>query len=125
MNTAPHLYILYQQLLNQTQVMLQLAAKGHWDDLIACEMEYVNAVHKLAQLTQATPPTDPQQEQLRPLLRQILDNEQQIRQRLQTRMDELAKLVGQSSIQKSVLTTYGNQGGTVLVPQDGQETPGH
>ncbi|MGO1308324.1 MAG: flagellar biosynthesis protein FliT, partial [Kluyvera intermedia] len=34
------------------------------------------------------------------------------------RMDELAKLVGQSSIQKTVMTTYGNQGGYVLVPQD-------
>lgn len=125
MNTAPHLYILYQQLLNQTQGMLQLAAKGHWDELIACEMEYVNAVHSLAHLTQAAPPSDSQQDQLRPLLRQILDNEQVIRQRLQTRMDELAKLVGQSSMQKSVLTTYGNQGGNVLVPQDRQDSPGH
>ncbi len=37
---------------------------------------------------------------------------------LQIRMDELAKLVGQSSVQKSVLSAYGDQGGFVLAPQD-------
>jgi len=33
-------------------------------------------------------------------------------------MDELAKLVGQSSIQQSVLSAYGKQGGQILAPQD-------
>ena len=39
------------------------------------------------------------QEQLRPMLRLILDNESKIKQLLLIRMDELAKLVGQSSVQ--------------------------
>ncbi len=58
------------------------------------------------------------QEQLRPLLRLVLENENKVKQLLQIRMDELAKLVGQSSMQKSVLSAYGDQGGYVLAPQE-------
>ena len=99
-------------------MMLRLATEGLWDELIASEMDYVNAVQKIAQLTQESQPNDPIQEQLRPLLRTVLDNENTVKRLLQARMDELSRLVGQSSIQKTVMNTYGNQGGFVLVPQD-------
>lgn len=118
MSHAPHLYLSYQKLVEKSNLMLRLATEGLWDELIASEMEYVNAVQKIAQLTRETQPTDPLQEQLRPLLRQVLDNENNVKRLLQARMDELARLVGQSSIQKTVMTAYGNQGGQVLVPQD-------
>lgn len=118
MSHAPHLYLSYQKLVEKSNLMLRLATEGLWDELIASEMEYVNAVQKIAQLTRETQPADPLQEQLRPLLRQVLDNENNVKRLLQARMDELAKLVGQSSIQKTVMTAYGNQGGQVLVPQD-------
>ena len=118
MSHAPHLYLSYQKLVEKSNIMLRLATEGLWDELIASEMDYVNAVQNIAQLTQDSLPNDPLQEQLRPLLRTVLDNESQVKRLLQARMDELAKLVGQSSIQKTVMTTYGNQGGYVLVPQD-------
>lgn len=118
MSHAPHLYLSYQQLVEKSNRMLRLATEALWDELIASEMEYVNAVQKIAQLTQLSEPSDPVQEQLRPLLRKVLDNENTVKRLLQARMDELAKLVGQSSIQKSVMSTYGKQGGHVLVPQD-------
>lgn len=118
MSHAPHLYLSYQQLVEKSNRMLRLATEGLWDELIASEMEYVNAVQKIAQLTQLSEPSDSVQEQLRPLLRKVLDNENTVKRLLQARMDELAKLVGQSSIQKSVMSTYGKQGGHVLVPQD-------
>ncbi|EGO8361839.1 hypothetical protein EYW98_21195 [Escherichia coli] len=51
-------------------------------------------------------------------MRRILDNESKIKQLLQIRMDELARLVGQSSMQKSVLNAYGDQGCFVLAPQN-------
>ena len=121
MSNAPQLYALYQQLLEQSQLMLRLARQGLWDDLIICETDYVNAVHSLARLTQESEPSMQIQEQLRPKLRVILDNEGQVKTLLQARMDELAKLVGQSSIQKTVLSTYGNQGGHVLVPQSNSD----
>lgn len=118
MSTAPYLYSLYQQLLDQSLVMLRLASEGQWDDLIACEMDYVSAVQKLAELTQRTEPSTVIQDQLRPVLRAILENETAVKRLLQARMDELAKLVGQSTIQKSVLATYGKQGGHILVPRE-------
>ncbi|HGH5978941.1 TPA: flagella biosynthesis regulatory protein FliT [Kluyvera georgiana] len=118
MSHAPHLYLSYQKLVEKSNLMLRLATEGLWDELIASEMEYVNAVQKIAQLTRESQPTELLQEQLRPLLRKVLDNENTVKRLLQARMDELAKLVGQSSIQKTVMTTYGNQGGHVLVPQD-------
>lgn len=118
MSYAPHLYLAYQHLVEKSNRMLRLATEGLWDELIASEMEYVNAVQKIAQLTEDSQPNDPLQEQLRPLLRTVLDNESTVKRLLQARMDELSRLVGQSSIQKTVMNTYGNQGGFVLVPQD-------
>lgn len=120
MSNAPQLYALYQQLLEQSQLMLRLARQGLWDDLIICETDYVNAVHSLARLTQESEPSMQIQEQLRPTLR-VIPTTKAVKTLLQARMDELAKLVGQSSIQKTVLSTYGNQGGHVLVPQSNSD----
>ncbi|WP_435926916.1 flagella biosynthesis regulatory protein FliT [Dryocola sp. BD613] len=122
MSHAPQLYTLYQQLLEKSKRMLHLAREGLWDELIASEMDYVNAVHKLTQFMQDIQPSAQTQEQLRPVLRAILDNESEVKRLLQARMAELAKLVGQSSIQKSVLTAYGKQGGHILAPQDKLDT---
>lgn len=79
MSNVPQLYALYQQLLEQSQLMLRLARQGLWDDLIICETDYVNAVHSLARLTQESEPSMQIQEQLRPTLRVILDNEGQVK----------------------------------------------
>lgn len=114
MNNAPHLYFAWQQLVEKSQLMLRLAMEEQWDELIASEMAYVNAVQEIAHLTEEVAPSTTMQEQLR----LILDNESKVKQLLQIRMDELAKLVGQSSVQKSVLSAYGDQGGFVLAPQD-------
>lgn len=121
MSHAPSLYSLYQQLLTRGQAMLALAAGAQWEALIASEMDYVRAVQQVAQLTEASPPSPLVQQQIRPLLRAILDNEQQIKALLQARMDELATLVNQSSRQKSVIAAYGNQGGNMLVPQENRD----
>ncbi len=51
--------------------MLRLATEEQWDELIASEMAYVNAVQEIAHLTQQLPSTTIQ-EQLRPMLRLIL-----------------------------------------------------
>lgn len=118
MNHAPHLYFAWQQLVEKSQLMLHLASEELWDELIASEMKYVNAVQQIARLTEEIAPTVMMQEQLKPMLRLVLVNESKIKQLLQIRMDELAKQVGQSSMQKSLLSTYGNQGGYVLVPQE-------
>lgn len=123
MNHAPQLYTLYQQLLEQSKVMLRNARAGLWDDLIASEMDYVKAVHELTQSMRDLKISTQTQEQLRPVLRAILDNESEVKRLLQARMDELARLVGQSSIQQSVLSAYGKQGGQILAPRDSQDVP--
>ncbi len=74
-------------------------------------------VQEIAHLTEEVAPSTTMQEQLRPMLRLILDNESKVKQLLQIRMDELAKLVGQSSVQNRCCA-YGDQGGFVLAPQD-------
>lgn len=121
MNHAPHLYVVWQQLVEKSKTMLQLATEGLWDELIASEMDYVRAVHQITELTRHDPPSRAVQDRLRPLLRIVLENEAEVKRRLQLRMDELAKLVGQSSIQKSVMTVYGKQGGHVLFPQSSND----
>jgi len=116
MTNAPHLITVYQQLLDLSHGMLRLAAEGEWDDLITTEVDYVSAVQRLAQSTEAAVPSSQLQEQLRPVLRHILDNESEVKRLLQQRMNELTQLVGQSSMQKSVMSAYGQQG-QVWVPQ--------
>ncbi|WP_125059195.1 flagella biosynthesis regulatory protein FliT [Escherichia albertii] len=118
MNHAPHLYFAWQQLVEKSQLMLHLASEELWDELIASEMEYVNAVQQIARLTEEIAPSVMMQEQLKPILHLVLGNESKIKQLLQIRMDELTKRVGQSSMQKSVLSAYGDQGGYVLAPQE-------
>ena len=46
-----------------------------WDELIVSEMAYVNAVQEISHLTEEVDPSTTMQEQLRPMLRLILDNE--------------------------------------------------
>ncbi len=48
MNHAPHLYFAWQQLVEKSQLMLRLATEEQWDELIASEMAYVNAVQEIA-----------------------------------------------------------------------------
>lgn len=119
MTPAPHLITIYQQLLDLSQNMLRLAAEGEWDDLIQKEVDYVSAVQRLAQSTQAASPQAQEQERLRPVLRHILDNESEVKRLLQARMQELSTLVNQNTRQKSVLSAYGKQG-SVMAPLEGQ-----
>ena len=115
--TIPHLLAIHQQLLGLSQEMRRLAVAGEWDELIQKEVDYVSKVQQLAQSTGTAEVSGLLQNQLKPMLRQILDNESEVKRLLQARMTELAALVSQSSRQKSVLSAYGNSG-TVLVPQD-------
>ncbi|NYS28793.1 MULTISPECIES: flagella biosynthesis regulatory protein FliT [unclassified Pantoea] len=118
MTTAPHLITVYHKLLDLSHGMLRHAEQGEWDELISREMEYVSAVQNLAESTDAVSPSSQTQEQLRPVLRRILDNECEVKRLLQARMDELASLVGQNTRQKSVMSAYSSQGGLVMVPRE-------
>ncbi len=51
MNHAPHLYFAWQQLVKKAS-WCRLATEEQWDELIASEMAYVNAVQEIAHLTE-------------------------------------------------------------------------
>ncbi|MGL5599372.1 MAG: flagella biosynthesis regulatory protein FliT [Silvania sp.] len=108
----------YQQLLTTSAAMLALTKSGRWDELITYEVKYLTAVEKLTQFQDASDVASPVQAQIRPILRQILDNEIELKALLQQRMDELRTLVGQTSRQHNLNATYGRLSGNILFPTD-------
>ncbi|PKH24719.1 flagella biosynthesis regulatory protein FliT [Enterobacterales bacterium CwR94] len=114
------LYSQYQHALGLSQRMLQLARQGEWNSLVEMEVTYLNAVEMLSEQQQASQLPLILQEQLRPVLRQLIDNETELRQLLQVRLGELRHLVDQNSLQQTVNHTYGKLAGSIMFP--GQPT---
>jgi flagellar protein FliT len=97
----------YQQIHTLSEQMITLAQAGQWDALIDMEMNYVQAVEKTAQLAGIPEPSSSLQDILRGKLQQILKNETELKRLMQLRMDELTVLIGQSTRQSVVNSTYG------------------
>lgn len=116
MNIAPHLLAIYQEILTHSQSMLRLAGDAQWDELIDIEVDYVSAVEKLAKVTQTEPVPSKTLDQLRPVLRHILDNEAEVKKMLKSRQEEISLLIQQAGRQKSVNRAYTNVAGVVLFP---------
>lgn len=108
----------YQQLLITSCTMLNLARDSRWDDLIQHELEYVTAVEKLTQFQDASEIAPHIQGQIRPILKQILDNEVELKTLLHQRMEELRTLVGQTSRQHNINSAYGRLSGNILFPSE-------
>lgn len=94
MAPTSHLFA-YQQLVKQSNRLLQLAKDGLWNELITCEADYVSAMQQTIQSTHSSQPDDMFVEQLLPMLSILLDNEATVKQLLQDRMDKLTTLVKQ------------------------------
>ncbi|WP_260515418.1 flagella biosynthesis regulatory protein FliT [Serratia fonticola] len=97
----------YQQIHTLSEQMITLAQAGQWDALIEMEITYVQAVEKTAQLAGLPEPSSTLQDILRSKLQQILNNETEVKRLMQLRMDELTVLIGQSTRQSAVNSTYG------------------
>ena len=97
----------YQQIHTLSGQMIALAQAGQWDTLIEMEITYVQAVEKTAQLVAISELSPALQETLRNKLQQILSNETELKRLMQLRMDELTVLIGQSTRQSVVNSTYG------------------
>lgn len=108
----------YKRLLTASQQMLKLAHEGLWEDLIEREVEYVGTVEKIASFQDACNQIPIIQAQISPLLKQILANEVELKMILQLRMEELRTLVGQTSRQQNLNTTYGRLAGNILYPNE-------
>lgn len=97
----------YQQIQTLSEQMISLAQVGQWDALIEMELIYVQAVEKTAKLVTIAELSPTLQEILRNKLQQILNNETELKRLMQLRMDELTVLIGQSTRQSVVNSTYG------------------
>jgi flagellar protein FliT len=97
----------YQQIYNLSNQMLALAQAGKWEELVGLELTYVTAVEKTANYAITENTSIALQELLRNKLQQILNNESELKRLLQLRMDELKILIGQSTRQSTVNSTYG------------------
>ncbi|HGM5489925.1 TPA: flagella biosynthesis regulatory protein FliT [Serratia fonticola] len=97
----------YQQIQTLSEQMITLAQAGQWDALIEMELVYVQAVEKTAKLVTIAELSPTLQEILRNKLQQILNNETELKRLMQLRMDELTVLIGQSTRQSVVNSTYG------------------
>ncbi|QUY46503.1 flagella biosynthesis regulatory protein FliT [Serratia plymuthica] len=107
MERQQQLLAAYQQIYSLSSQMIALAQKERWEDLVELELAYVQAVEKTADFTGKTGPSMALQELLRNKLQQILDNENELKRLLQRRMDQLKELIGQSTRQSVVNSTYG------------------
>lgn len=97
--------------------MLNLAHSNQWDELIEQEMRYVQLVESISRdpIT-SYPPA--QVEQARFLLAKVLENENELKTLLQTRMGELRNLIEQTNKQQSVTSAYGKLSGNILYPEN-------
>ncbi|NIC27312.1 flagella biosynthesis regulatory protein FliT [Serratia plymuthica] len=107
MERQQQLLAAYQQIYALSSQMLALAQTERWEDLVELELAYVQAVEKTADFTGKAGPSMALQELLRNKLQQILDNENELKRLLQHRMDQLKELIGQSTRQSVVNSTYG------------------
>ncbi|AGO55740.1 flagella biosynthesis regulatory protein FliT [Serratia plymuthica] len=107
MERQQQLLAAYQQIYVLSSQMLALAQTERWEDLVELELAYVQAVEKTADFTGKAGPSMALQELLRNKLQQILDNENELKRLLQRRMDQLKELIGQSTRQSVVNSTYG------------------
>lgn len=107
MERQQQLLAAYQQVYSLSSQMIVLAQTERWEDLVELELSYVTAVERTAAFTDQAGPSMALQELLRNKLQQILDNETELKRLLQQRMDQLKELIGQSTRQNVVNSTYG------------------
>jgi len=106
----------YQALLKLSNLMLAQARSGLWDELIANEAAYVRSVESVARDQDTGVLPSAVRLQLRPLIKQVLDNELILRDMVAQRMDELRSLVHTTSQQQKITSAYGGLSSKVLYP---------
>jgi flagellar protein FliT len=104
-----------------SQHMLRLVTEKRWDELVEGEMEYIRLVEALAQKS-FQPGAPSTQNQIKELLRVIIDNENEVKRLLTIRMNELKALIQSGNQQKTLTSAYSNHSGMLLVP-DAPGTP--
>lgn len=107
MERQQQLLAAYQQIHTLSSQMIALARAGQWEALVEMQFAYVTAVEKTAEFTGKAGPSLALQEMLNAKLKQIIDNEGVLKGLLQQRMEQLKKLIDQSTRQNAVNNAYG------------------
>lgn len=108
-------FVDWQHVLLLSSQMLTLAKNQQWEELISGELAYIQRVEALSasngNIADCLYPT-----QVREILRQLLENEAEVKRLLLQRMDELKVLIHQGNQQQSVNLAYGRLAGMLLLP---------
>lgn len=111
----------WQQLLLLSNQMLILAKTQQWEALIEEEMSYIQYVNSFSNNDGNTADC-PFPSKVQEILRQLLENEAEVKRLLLERMDELKFLVHQGNQQQSVNLAYGRMAGMLLLPTSNPDT---
>lgn len=106
MSNLHQLFKDYQQLQALSRKILALASGGQWDELVDQEIVYVQLVENLTKRPLPADLDSVMQLHFRRILREILENESQIKELLRKRMDDLSLLMRNSLAQQNINTAY-------------------
>lgn len=98
----------YRAILESSQLMLEVASAGDWDQLIEMKSEHLCQVAALTTLEYDARVTDPFRSAKLALLQQIGAAEQQLRACLQVRMNQLSESIMQARSAQRVQHAYRN-----------------
>lgn len=105
----------WQHLLLLSNQMLTMARAQQWEELIDGELTYIQHVEALS-ASNDNLADSPYPSKMREILRQLLENEAEVKRLLLARMDELKVLIHQGNQQQSVNLAYGRLAGMLLLP---------
>ena len=105
----------WQQLLLLSNQMLIMARTQQWEALIDGELHYIQHVNALS-ISNTNAADSPFPGKVREILRQVLENEAEVKRLLLERMEELKVLIHQGNQQQSVNLAYGRLAGMLLLP---------
>ncbi|KFX21810.1 flagella biosynthesis regulatory protein FliT [Pectobacterium betavasculorum] len=116
MSSLHQLFKDYQQLQALSRKMLGLASSSQWDELVDQEIVYVQLIESLSKRAIPADLDSVTQLNFRRILREILENEAQIKELLCKRMNDLSVLMKNSLAQQNVNATYGEFSEQRLLP---------
>lgn len=97
----------YSHVLNLSEQMLTLANNQQWDQLIEMEMDYLKSVEAMTKLAKPADCELAIQQTLTKILKNILENENETRNLLRARLDELGMLIKQTGQEQRIQNSYG------------------
>lgn len=97
----------YEHVLKLSEQMLTLAKEKQWDNLIKMEMDYLKSVEAITKLVKPVDGEISMQQRLTDILKKILENENETRNLLRARLDELGMLIKQTGQEQRVNNSYG------------------